>query len=316
MSPPMPTLADLPDSPKYRIASVCAQTGIEPVTLRAWERRYALVRPRRTVSNYRLYSERDVALLRWVKQQVDAGSPVSRVAADWQVLHKAGRWPDLPPSAPKVADAEPPSAYAARLFCALRAHDERVACEAFDEAYAVLDLAALCAEVVSPCLVRVGDEWARGNLRIATEHFASNYLRGRLITLFLSTPLRRNKARVLVGSAAGELHDIGSLMFALLLRRDGYHMEFLGADVHHDDLLVYVRETRPALVCLSANSRETALDLARLGGRLQGLRPQPKFGFGGAAFSQGRQLQAAVPGIYLGDTIDQARTAVRRLLDS
>jgi DNA-binding transcriptional MerR regulator len=312
----MPTLADLPEAPKYRIASACAQTGIEPVTLRAWERRYNLVRPRRTGSNYRLYSERDVALLRWVKQQVDAGAPISRVAADWQELRRTGRWPDTPAALPKAVTAETPAAYAARLYCALKAHDERAASKVFDEAYAVLELAVLCAEVVTPSLVQIGDDWANGSVRIATEHFASGYLRGRLLTLFLSSPLRRNSPRVLVGTGAGELHDIGSLMFALMLRRDGYQVEFLGSDVQPDDLLAYARESRPALICLSANARETALELACLGGGLLGMRPRPKFGFGGAAFSLNPELQTSVPGVYLGDNIAQARAAVRRLLDA
>jgi len=310
----MPTLADLPEAPKYRIASVCAQTGIEPVTLRAWERRYALVRPRRTGSNYRLYSERDVGLLRWAKQQVDTGAPISRVAAEWQELRRTGRWPDSPPALPKVVTAEPPAAYATRLYGALKGHDERAACKAFDEAYAVLELCTLCAEVVTPCLVQIGEDWAGGSVRIATEHFASGYLRGRLLTLFLSSPLRRNSPRVVVGCGAGELHDIGSLMLALLLRRDGYQVEFLGADVQLEDLQAYAREARPALICLSANTRKTALELACLGNGLQGIRPRPKFGFGGAAFTLNPELQNALPGVFLGETLAEARPAVRRLL--
>jgi MerR family transcriptional regulator, light-induced transcriptional regulator len=312
----MPTLADLPDVPKYRIASACAQTGIEPVTLRAWERRYCLLKPQRSGSNYRLYSERDVALLRWVKRQLDDGVPISRAVADWQELRRAGRWPEVPPALPKLIIAEPPCTYAARLYGALKGHDERAANKIFDEAYAVLDIVTLCGEVVTPCLAQIGHEWAQGNLRIATEHFASGYLRGRLLTLFQSSPLRRNGARILAGSGTGELHDIGSLIFALLLRRDGYQVEFLGADVQLDDLLAYAREARPALICLSANSRETALNLARLSSSLLGMRPRPKFGFGGAAFTLCPELQTAIAGTFLGENVLEARAAVRKLLDA
>ncbi len=60
----MPTPADLSDAPKHTIKTVCAQTGILPVTLRAWERRYKLLKPQRTSGNYRLYSDRDIAVLR------------------------------------------------------------------------------------------------------------------------------------------------------------------------------------------------------------------------------------------------------------
>ncbi len=312
----MPTLADLSETPKYRIASVCAQTGIQAVTLRAWERRYGLLKPRRTGSNYRLYSERDVALLRLVKQLVDEGRPISQAVAEVQEMRRSGRWPEAPTAAHRPATAEPPATYAGRLYSLLAAHDERGAGRAFDEACAVFDAAALCQEVVTPCLVQIGEAWERGEVRIATEHFASSYLRGRLLGLFQGSPLRRSGACVLVGSGPDELHDIGSLMLALLLRRDGYQVEFLGPDVHVDDLLAYVREAPPALICLSANTRQTALSLSRVNAGLAGLRPRPKFGYGGAAFVRDPALSSAVPGVFLGETVTASRTAVRKLLSS
>jgi DNA-binding transcriptional MerR regulator len=312
----MPTLADLSDTPKYRIASVCAQTGVQSVTLRAWERRYNLLKPRRTGSNYRLYSERDVALLRWVKQQVDGGAPVSQAATEVQAMRRTGHWPEAAVVLPKRVNAAPASTYAAQLYHTLTAHDERGAGKVFDEAYAVFDLAVLCLEVVTPCLVQIGDAWERGTLRIATEHFASGYLRGRLLTLFHSSPLRRNALRILAGSGPGELHDIGSLMFALLLRRDGYQVEFLGPDVQIDDLLAYAREAPPALICLAANAKDTALELSRVNAGLAGLRPRPKFGYGGAAFTADARLQDAVAGVFLGENMLQGRTTVRKLLSA
>ena len=54
---------------------------ISAATLRAWERRYALVEPKRTTSGYRLYSDRDVALLRWAHHQMAEGLTISRVVA-------------------------------------------------------------------------------------------------------------------------------------------------------------------------------------------------------------------------------------------
>lgn len=151
-------------------------------------------------------------------------------------------------------------------------------------------------------------------MRIATEHFASNFLRGHLLALFQATPVKRGAARILVGTAPGELHDIGSLMFALLLRRDGHQVEFLGPDVPVDDLLAYARETHPTLICLSAGVPATALGLRRLNDGLAGLRPRPRFGFGGAAFVRHPELQTTIPGVFLGETVLEARTSVRKLV--
>jgi MerR family transcriptional regulator, light-induced transcriptional regulator len=310
----MPTLADLPDHPKFRIASVCAQTGIQPVTLRAWERRYTLLKPRRTGSNYRLYSERDVALLCWVKQQVDAGLAISQLAAEVHERRRTGRWPETPAAAPKPENVEPPLAWAARLYAALTTHAEQTARQILDEAEAVFDLDMVCTEVMAPCLVQIGVAWERGELRIATEHFASSFLRGRLVALLQATPVKRGAARILVGTAPDELHDIGSLMFALLLRRDGHQVEFLGPDVPVEDLLAYARETHPALICLAAGSPATAHGLRRMHAGLVSLRPRPRFAFGGAAFVRHPELQTSIPGTFLGETVLAARAAVRKLL--
>src|SRR5512138_2428160 len=80
-------LDEYSDEPIYNMKAVEQQTGISAATLRAWERRYALVEPQRTTSGYRLYSDRDVALLRWVRQQMDEGLTISRVVAMLGSLH-------------------------------------------------------------------------------------------------------------------------------------------------------------------------------------------------------------------------------------
>ncbi len=310
----MPTLADLPDSPKFRIASVCAQTGIQSVTLRAWERRYNFLKPHRSAGNYRLYSERDVALLCWVKRQVDEGTPIGQVAAEVRERRRTGHWPELRAAVPKPEKGEPPEVWAARLYAALTSHAEQAARQILAEAEAVFDIALVCTEVLAPCLVQIGAAWERGELHVATEHFASSLVRGRLLSLFQSLPVRRKAARILVGSAPGEFHDIGGLMFALLLRRDGHQVEFLGPDVPADDLLAYAHETHPGLICLSANTSATAHNLRRINEGLAGLHPRPRFGFGGAAFMHHPGLRTAIPGTFLGETVLEACETVRKLV--
>lgn len=58
----------------YSIKQVAAMLGIPTVTLRAWENRYSAVTPERTESGYRMYTEENVADLRWLKEQVEPTS--------------------------------------------------------------------------------------------------------------------------------------------------------------------------------------------------------------------------------------------------
>jgi MerR family transcriptional regulator, light-induced transcriptional regulator len=313
----MPTLLMVSDTPQHTIKTVCAQTGILPVTLRAWERRYKLLKPKRTSGNYRLYSDRDVALLRWVRGRMEAGMSISRVAAEFQALRRAGQWPEamthLPP-APLAQPGAPAASDARRLYDALTTMNEAQAGAILHAAQARCDLFAVCLEIVQPCLYEIGEAWARGALRIATEHFASHFLRGYLLTLFQACPMRQSAPRIVVGCAPNEYHDIGSLMVALFLRREGYRVEFIGANAHLEDLADYARAERPALICLSASSDEAARGLRQLDARLAGMRPRPRFAFGGRIFDAQPDLRSLVPGLFLGQDARQAVARVREFL--
>ncbi|MGQ0604682.1 MAG: MerR family transcriptional regulator [Anaerolineales bacterium] len=319
-TPPVATIEGLSASPKYNIKAVCVETGIRPVTLRAWERRYRLLSPHRTRSNYRLYSERDVAVLRWLKMRVDSGLPISTAANELSEMRRAGAWPEPLPTVQKlvttVNNATPPSAYAMRLYKALSLHDESAASVILKEAYATCDLTTVCNDVLAPCLAAIGDAWQRGELSITTEHYASNYIRGRLMALFHAQPMPRNAPRIFIGCAPSELHDIGSLMLALLLRREGYRVEFLGQDVHIDDLLEYARMERPGMICLAATQEQAARELRRVQQGLANLRPKPKFGYGGRIFNQKPALRESVAGIFLGETLVEACNQIRLVLSS
>nr|WP_296751803.1 MerR family transcriptional regulator [Thioalkalivibrio sp.] len=77
---PYPTDSEIPPTDGFfPIRHVCAETGINPVTLRAWERRYGLIRPLRTPKGHRLYSSDDIARIRRILSLLDEGVAVSQV---------------------------------------------------------------------------------------------------------------------------------------------------------------------------------------------------------------------------------------------
>ena len=82
------------DTPVYTIKTVVQETSIAPATLRAWERRYGVLSPTRSEGGYRLYSERDIAILRWLKRHVDAGVSISRAVALLEMRRQTGPSPD------------------------------------------------------------------------------------------------------------------------------------------------------------------------------------------------------------------------------
>lgn len=313
----MSTIVDFPDDPKFTIKNVASQTGIRPVTLRAWERRHEVLNPHRADNRYRLYSERDVAILRWLKNRVDGGISISNAVSELRSMTNNNIWPEAVPIAPVQVMGEsntPPAVYARQIFQALIKHDENRASDLLRETHALFDLITVCTKVLIPALREIGESWYRGEIRVTTEHFASAYLRGKLLSLLQAYPARRNSPLVLIGCAPMEQHELGSLMLAVLLRSEGYRVEYLGPDIPIEDLADYASYELPGMVILAASSEISAREMRRLQDMLKKISPEPIFGYGGRAFDLQPELCKQVPGIYLGDTLEKAVENTKELL--
>jgi DNA-binding transcriptional MerR regulator len=53
-------------TPTFNLKAVLKETGLKPDTLRAWERRYGLPQPERSPGGHRLYSQRDIDIIKWL----------------------------------------------------------------------------------------------------------------------------------------------------------------------------------------------------------------------------------------------------------
>jgi methanogenic corrinoid protein MtbC1 len=287
------------------------------VTLRAWERRHDLLTPFRSDNRYRLYSDRDVAILRWIKNRVDGGVSISNAVNELRSMQKNGVWPEAIPTAPAAtitASATPPERYASQFYQAILRHDETQAGDLLREAHAIFDLMTIFTQVIIPPLVDIGEAWYRGEIRVTTEHFASSFIRGRLLSLMQAYPSRRNAPYILVGCAPTEQHEIGSLMVAVLLRSTGYRVEYLGPDIPLDDLVDYAGFEHPALICLAASSESAAREMIGLQDRLNRLRPPVLLGYGGRAFDLQPVLRSKVGGNYLGSTLPDSLATIKSML--
>lgn len=76
-----PDIDRFSDIPVFNTKAVVQQTGVPAPTLRAWERRYSILSPERANNTYRLYSERDITLIRWLKERVHNGMSISQAIA-------------------------------------------------------------------------------------------------------------------------------------------------------------------------------------------------------------------------------------------
>lgn len=284
--------------PTLNVQAVEVRTGVTAETLRTWERRYGWPRPRRLPNGYRAYTEEDVSLIHAVKRELTAGLSA---AAAWQRVIAARQQP------PQLVRA--PAHLAARLVDALLSFAAETAGELLAQAHALYPLEGVLTEVIQPVLVEIGERWHAGEVTIAQEHFASNLLRDNLVTVSNFYRPRPGAPCVMIGAGPGELHDIGPLMLAVLLRRDRFNVLYLGQSVTPDQLTASLRQVQPRLLALSAARTETARELAGIPPLLERMAPpRPVFAFGGRAFAGHDDLADRIAGMYIpGDAAHAAR---------
>jgi DNA-binding transcriptional MerR regulator len=223
-----------------RIGELSRRAGISPELLRAWERRYGLLRPIRTPGGFRLYSAADEERIRRMQANLAAGLSAAEAAR-------------LAASAPNETGAEAgaPIPDARALAAALDQLDEAEAQRELDRLLAAFTLETVLGSVILPYLHELGERWATGQATVGQEHFASNLIRGRLLGLGRGWDLGTGP-RALLACAPGEQHDLPLIVFGLLLRARGFRITFLGPDTPLDTLAEVAARLQPELVVVSA----------------------------------------------------------------
>jgi MerR family transcriptional regulator, light-induced transcriptional regulator len=308
-------LRKISNEPTYNTKAVTMQTGVTPATLRAWECRYGILRPARTAGGHRLYSARDMAAIQWLKEHIQQGMSISRASALLQKQLYAAEPPGAKVSAEIPQPVRPVNTITADLYEALVAYDELAADKILSEAYSLHPIEAVCTAVIGPVLVKLGYTWADDQATVSTEHFATNYLRRKLIALIIDGPATR-PGTIALGCAPTDLHELGSLLLSIFLRRRGWRVVYLGQAVPLEDLPKALPRINADVLVLAATMIESAQQLKRIQAVLDHVDAarRPVFTFGGPAFNQHPKLRAETPGIFLGETLPAGLKTLERLM--
>ena len=308
----------LSTNPVYNIKSVSEQTGIPPVTLRAWERRYSFPLPHRTETGYRLYSEYDIASVNWLKQQTDEGMTIAQAVKLLVGLVERGEDPLVKGMAIKdIADSGFQSIEQVQpaLVNALISLDEKAARRVMDYAFNMYTLDQVLVEIIQPTMVEIGDRWHSGEISIATEHFSTNLCRLFLLNAYEMTADVARTGSVVAACAPGEFHELGLLMLTVMLRAHGLNVTYLGANIHMDRFAETVMKVRPEMMLFSATTETTANALMDLVNVLEEMpEPKPIIGLGGLAFKNKPSLANRIPGTILGPNAEESIRQIESML--
>ncbi len=263
----------------FPIRAVVRQTGLSPDTIRVWERRYRAVVPVRTPGGARRYTAADVARLGLLREAIARGHHIGDVARlpDPDLRRAVAAGGPQTGAADAATTGPALGAMCASYLDAVSRLDDAASRATLARAAVLLPPDAFSLDFVLPVLKEVGDRWARSELSVAQEHFASAQIKGILEDQlrWLSTAPAGAPTAVLA-TPEGHLHEFGALIAAQLAAARGWRTVYLGASVPVPDLVQAVQATGARLLVLSiardvppTERRRLATDLETLSRRVE-----------------------------------------------
>lgn len=240
----------------FPIGTVSEQTNVNTVTLRAWERRYGLLKPRRTPKGHRLYSQQDVERVKQVLILLEQGIPVSRVR---DVIDSNHHLTLLRPTQNAQTD-DPWRHYYALFQRWIHRLDARSLEQVFNEAVSLYSLELVAKKLLLPLYQQL---WQQQDVLPSTHAdyaFLHEFLSAKLGSRYLQQNSRATGKHILLANTQGHEAQLASLLLANVLSQHGYQVSLLGTNIQLDHLpLIIGRATFDALLLPQSNSISAAL---------------------------------------------------------
>jgi len=216
--------------------------------IRVWERRYGLVKPSRSSNRYREYSDEEVALLRFVKAQMEQGATIGSLAAEGHDPLVARMRIATPVSA---EDQKPHERLLDDLVGSLDPLDKAGFERRLNGSVAVIPFEEAVQRILLPLQRRVGELWHQGRLNIAVEHYVTKIIQQKLFSVMNQLSVNEFGPRILIACPEGETHEIGAQAVAYIAATRGCHVYYLGPNLPSSDLVIFGETITPDLILLS-----------------------------------------------------------------
>ncbi len=255
---------------KHPIKVVALRTGLSPHVIRIWERRYKAVTPDRTPTNRRTYSDGDIDRLILLKHATEAGESIGQIAglSDDELRELVNISVEYPPPAVSVNNSGKTGEYLEQSLKAAMDLDsddlERILREASSE----LTQPVLLEGVLEPLMLKIGDYWREGKLRVVHEHMASAIIRTFLGNMIGAYKPSQSAPILIVTTPSGQNHEFGALMATITAFSVGWRAIYLGPNIPSEEIANAVQRVKADAVALSiiypADDPRLATELRKL----------------------------------------------------
>ncbi|MBY0092493.1 MerR family transcriptional regulator [Priestia megaterium] len=263
---------------KYNIKAISNMVGIQPGTLRAWERRYQILNPVRNDSGHRLYTEEDLRKLKWLTEKVSGGFTISQAVSLLETESSTvGTFEE-------EGEVDSPQKIRDELLTMLLSFEEGKAQDLINHAFSLYSVEKVVIDILGSLLVMVGDMWEKGRITSAHEHYTTQVLKTRISMIFYSLPSNGLLPKAIAVCGPNETHEVGLLVFTLFLRRKGFEVIYLGSSIEDKDVELIVKEVDPTFLFMSCTMLENAEKTLNLTNQMIKKFPHLKVGLGGYVF--------------------------------
>ncbi len=291
----------------FPIRTVSELTGVNSITLRAWESRYGLIEPVRKASGHRLYTQEHIDLINRVVGLLDRGMRIGQVKAE--IL--SGSESESPIDDEKQDNWR---RYINGMIAAIIRFDEHALERTYADALSHYPVRSVTEKLLSPVLKEIGERWVSGKGSVAEEHFFGFYLRNKLGARFHHRSQNQTGPKLLMACLPGDLHEIGLLLFALDASDHGFQTILLGANMPLDEFPDAVKKTGSDALVLSGTIEPGGEVIKQSLPRLVKKLKVPVFIGGNVVASNFDELKKS--GVLLiGNDIDMGIKQIRKRLD-
>ena len=269
---PMPVITESPEplqavdaisqEQMFPIREVARLTGVNPVTLRAWERRYGLIQPTRTESGHRLYSLTDIEQIRSILSWIARGVAVSKIG---QLLARSQAAQVLSSIVPDSLVQADYAQWQGQVRTALSNYDDLELARIYGQVFSTYSLNVVFQDIFMPVWMQALQQkeiFGQTSEWVMLDAFLRSRVQQRLNLLRGSLP-----ARVAVAAIDGHCHELELLLSALFLSGGEVGVRVLALGKPFEELTLVCEKIRPQALVLVSN-RAPAADFTRRLNRL------------------------------------------------
>ncbi|CAI8981207.1 MerR family transcriptional regulator, light-induced transcriptional regulator [Pseudomonas sp. IT-P12] len=256
-----PTAVSLDQEELFPIREVSRLTGVNPVTLRAWERRYGLIQPTRTESGHRLYALADIERVHSILGWLDRGVAVSKVG---RILAKSAPLQALSHIIPNELVQADYAQWQQQVHAAVSAFDDVQLDQVYGQIFSSYSQSVVFQDILIPLwkrLLQHQDQFGQTSEWL----FYDGYLRTRVLQRLLL--MRNSPRRVIISALAGQCRELELLIAALFLSGNDMGVRLLTIGQPLDELTLVCEKIKPQALVLFSN-HAPAPDLPRRLNRL------------------------------------------------